>query len=278
MRSAAAGSTVFATFRGERSVADQLRDIDTDEIRTEVSLMSKIKIQYQDYVLTEWLHRKKRGRKLPIDPYGWRLTKVIRNREKGDFWLYNQCNKKKEVLLYALINSGISGALRHLKKDYGLLIGERHYNSIVVRSRVLVVKRAIAEYIKKNRRHRLALRRLRGAHSSKNISPTLREVLLEYEISADKLGCFTSDNADANDGAVNEIITTLLRNVYLQKHRIRYTNYIYNLSATSYLEGKLKNVLKSLESQPAEQAALQKIINFLEEWQPTGAIVRIHNL
>ncbi|KAH6953819.1 hypothetical protein BKA56DRAFT_707966 [Ilyonectria sp. MPI-CAGE-AT-0026] len=43
-RSAAAGSTVFATFRGGRSVADQLRDIDADEIRTDVSLMSKIKI------------------------------------------------------------------------------------------------------------------------------------------------------------------------------------------------------------------------------------------
>ncbi|KAH6952299.1 hypothetical protein BKA56DRAFT_638493 [Ilyonectria sp. MPI-CAGE-AT-0026] len=123
-RSAAAGSTVFATFRGGRSVADQLRDIDTDEIRTEVSLMSKIKIQCQDYVPTEWLHRKKRGRKSPIDPYGRRLTKVVGNREKGDFWLCNQCDKKKEISLYALVNSGTSGALRHLRKDHGLLVGE----------------------------------------------------------------------------------------------------------------------------------------------------------
>ena len=83
-RSAAAGSTAFAAFRGGRSVADQLRDIDTDGI-TEVSLMSKIKIQYKDYVPTEWLHRKKRGRKSPIDPYGRRLTKVVGDREKGDF-------------------------------------------------------------------------------------------------------------------------------------------------------------------------------------------------
>ncbi|RKK08436.1 hypothetical protein BFJ65_g17098 [Fusarium oxysporum f. sp. cepae] len=82
-RSAAAGSTAFATFRGGRSVSDQLRDIDTNEIPTEVSLMSKIKIQREDYVPTEWLHRKKRARKSPIDPYGRRLTKVVGNREKG---------------------------------------------------------------------------------------------------------------------------------------------------------------------------------------------------
>ncbi|KAG5793851.1 hypothetical protein H9Q69_007087 [Fusarium xylarioides] len=88
-RSAAAGSTAFATFRGGRSVADQLRDIDTNEIPTEVSLMSKIKIQREDYVPTEWLHRKKRARKSPIDPYGRRLTKVVGNRERGDFWLCN---------------------------------------------------------------------------------------------------------------------------------------------------------------------------------------------
>ncbi|KAH6953667.1 hypothetical protein BKA56DRAFT_466839, partial [Ilyonectria sp. MPI-CAGE-AT-0026] len=111
-RSAAAGSTVFATFCGGRS------------IRTEVSLMSKIKIKCQDYVPTEWLHRKKRGRKSPIDPYGRRLTKVVGNREKGDFWLCNQYDKKKEISLYALVNSGTSGALRHLRKDHGLLVVE----------------------------------------------------------------------------------------------------------------------------------------------------------
>jgi hypothetical protein len=123
-RSAAAGSTAFATFRGGRSVSDQLRDIDTNEIPTEVSLMSKIKIQREDYVPTEWLHRKKRARKSPIDPYGRRLAKVVGNREKGDFWLCNQCDKKKEISLYALVNSGTSGALRHLRKDHDLLVGE----------------------------------------------------------------------------------------------------------------------------------------------------------
>ncbi|KAK2680425.1 hypothetical protein RAB80_002218, partial [Fusarium oxysporum f. sp. vasinfectum] len=101
-RSAAAGSAAFATFRGGRSVADQLRDIDTDEIRTEVSLMSKIKIQRQDYVPTEWLHRKKRGEEVA----------------------YRSCDNKKEISLYALVNGGTSGALRHLRKDHHLLAGE----------------------------------------------------------------------------------------------------------------------------------------------------------
>ncbi|KAL5592793.1 hypothetical protein FOBRF1_013101 [Fusarium oxysporum] len=206
-RSAAAGSTAFATFRGGRSVADQLRDIDTNEIPTEVSLMSKIKIQREDYVPTEWLHRKKRARKSPIDPYGRRLTKVVGNREKGDFWLCNQCDKKKEISLYALVNSGTSGALRHLRKDHDLLIGEVDSETIE------------SEPPRQRQRQRTP-----------------------------------------------------------QEHRIRCINHIYNLGATSYLEGKLKDVLKSFESQPAEQAALQKVLNFLEEWRPTGAFVRIHNL
>ncbi|KAG7410240.1 putative AC transposase [Fusarium oxysporum f. sp. raphani] len=393
-RSAAAGSAAFATFRGGRSVADQLRDIDTDEIRTEVSLMSKIKIQRQDYVPTEWLHRKKRGRKSPIDPYGRRLTKVVGNREKGDFWLCNQCDNKKEISLYALVNGGTSGALRHLRKDHHLLAGEvdsettesepprrrqrqrtvldlqkqavdrlaipkskaelfkdllLHWivdadiafsavehpdfrkllgllneelvDELLPRSGVTIRSWLEAEYrsqkellrsklaaslykkhltfdlwtspqeyallgvtvhftdaLKRPQTSLLALRRLRGAHSGEDIGPALREVLSEYEISADELGYFTCDNADANDSAVNEIIAALLPDVQPQERRIRCTNHIYNLGATSYLEGKLKDVLKSLESQPAEQAALRMILDFLEEWRPTGAFVRIHNL
>ncbi|KAK2922524.1 HAT, C-terminal dimerization domain [Fusarium oxysporum f. sp. vasinfectum] len=393
-RSAAAGSTAFATFRGGRSVSDQLRDIDTNEIPTEVSLMSKIKIQREDYVPTEWLHRKKRARKSPIDPYGRRLTKVVGNREKGDFWLCNQCDKKKEISLYALVNSGTSGALRHLRKDHDLLVGEVDSETIgsepprrrqrqrtvldlqrqaaerlaipkpkaelfkelllrwivdadvpfsavehpdfrkllglsneelvdelLPRSGVTIRSWLEAEYrsqkellrsqlttsmykkhltfdlwtspqkyallgvavhftdaLKRPQTSLLALRRLCGQHSGENIGPTLREVLSEYEISAEELGYFTCDNADANDSAVNEIIAALLPDVQPQERRIRCINHIYNLGATSYLEGKLKDVLKSFESQPAEQAALQKVLNFLEEWRPTGAFVRIHNL
>ncbi|KAH7014754.1 hypothetical protein EDB80DRAFT_678729 [Ilyonectria destructans] len=55
----------------------------------------------------------------------------------------------------------------------------------------------------------LALRRLCGPRCSEDISPTLRERLSEYEISADELGCFTCDKANANYSAVNEIIGAL---------------------------------------------------------------------
>ncbi|EGU77534.1 hypothetical protein FOXB_11949, partial [Fusarium oxysporum f. sp. conglutinans Fo5176] len=342
-------------------------------------LMSKIKIQREDYVPTEWLHRKKRARKSPIDPYGRRLTKVVGNREKGDFWLCNH---------------GTSGALRHLRKDHDLLVGEVDSETIesepprrrqrqrtvldlqrqaaerlaipkpkaelfkelllrwivdadvpfsavehpdfrkllglsneelvdelLPRSGVTIRSWLEAEYrsqkellrsqlttsmykkhltfdlwtspqkyallgvavhftdaLKRPQTSLLALRRLCGQHSGENIGPTLREVLSEYEISAEELGYFTCDNADANDSAVNEIIAALLPDVQPQERRIRCINHIYNLGATSYLEGKLKDVLKSFESQPAEQAALQKVLNFLEEWRPTGAFVRIHNL
>ncbi|KAF5259733.1 hypothetical protein FOXYS1_9642 [Fusarium oxysporum] len=393
-RSAAAGSTAFATFRGGWCVADQLRDIDTNEIPAEVSLMSKIKIQREDYVPTEWLHRKKRARKSPIDPYGRRLTKVVGNREKGDFWLCNQFDKKKEISPYALVNSGTSGALRHLRKDHDLLVGkvdsetiesepprqrqrqrtvldlqrqaaerlampkpkaelfkelllrwivdadvpfsaverpdfrkllclsnEELVDELLPRSGVTIRSWLEAEYwlqkellrsqltpsmckkhltfdlwtfpqkyallgvtvhftdaLKRPQTSLLALRRLCGQHSGENIGPTLREVLSEYEISAEEVGYFTYDNADANDSAVNEIIAALLPDVQPQERRIRCIDHIYNLGATNYLEGKLKVVLKSFESQPAEQAALQKVLYFLEEWRSTGALFRIHNL
>ncbi|KAL5603678.1 hypothetical protein FOVSG1_006428 [Fusarium oxysporum f. sp. vasinfectum] len=339
-RSAAAGSTAFATFRGGRSVADQLRDIDTNEIPTEVSLMSKIKIQREDYVPTEWLHRKKRARKSPIDPYGRRLTKVVGNREKGDFWLCNQCDKKKEISLYALVNSGTSGALRHLRKDHDLLIGEVDSETIESepprqrqRQRtVLDLQRQAAERLaipkpKAELFKELLLRWIVDADVpfSAVEHPDFRKLLglsneelvdellprsgvtirswLEAEYRSQKellrsqlttsmykkhltFDLWTSPQKYAllgvavhfTDAAVNEIIAALLPDVQPQERRIRCINHIYNLGATSYLEGKLKDVLKSFESQPAEQAALQKVLNFLEEWRPTGAFVRIHNL
>ncbi|KAG7423443.1 hypothetical protein Forpi1262_v015190 [Fusarium oxysporum f. sp. raphani] len=291
-RSAAAGSTAFATFRGGRSVADQLRDIDTNEIPTEVSLMSKIKIQREDYVPTEWLHRKKRARKSPIDPYGRRLTKVVGNREKGDFWLCNQCDKKKEISLYALVNSGTSGALRHLRKDHDLLIGEVDSETIE------------SEPPRQRQRQRTVLDLQRQAAERLAIpkpkAELFKELLLRWIVDADVpfsavehpdfrklLGLSNEELVDEllprsgvtiRSCAVNEIIAALLPDVQPQERRIRCINHIYNLGATSYLEGKLKDVLKSFESQPAEQAALQKVLNFLEEWRPTGAFVRIHNL
>ncbi|KAG7408122.1 hypothetical protein Forpi1262_v017996 [Fusarium oxysporum f. sp. raphani] len=272
-RSAAAGSTAFATFRGGRSVADQLRDIDTNEIPTEVSLMSKIKIQREDYVPTEWLHRKKRARKSPIDPYGRRLT-------------------KKEISLYALVNSGTSGALRHLRKDHDLLIGEVDSETIE------------SEPPRQRQRQRTVLDLQRQAAERLAIpkpkAELFKELLLRWIVDADVpfsavehpdfrklLGLSNEELVDEllprsgvtiRSCAVNEIIAALLPDVQPQERRIRCINHIYNLGATSYLEGKLKDVLKSFESQPAEQAALQKVLNFLEEWRPTGAFVRIHNL
>jgi hypothetical protein len=178
-------------------------------------------------------------------------------------WLEAEYQSQKELLRSKLATSLYK---KHLTFD--LWTSPQEYA-------LLGVTVHFTDALKRPQTSLLALRRLRGAHSGENIGPTLREVLSEYEISADELGYFTCDNADANDSAVNEIIAALLPDVQPQERRIRCTNHIYNLGATSYLEGKLKDVLKSLESQPAEQAALQKILDFLEEWRPTGAFVRL---
>ncbi|RKK15470.1 hypothetical protein BFJ67_g17936, partial [Fusarium oxysporum f. sp. cepae] len=181
-------------------------------------------------------------------------------------WLEAEYRSQKELLRSQLTTSMYK---KHLTFD--LWTSPQKYA-------LLGVAVHFTDALKRPRTSLLALRRLCGQHSGENIGPTLREVLSEYEISAEELGYFTCDNADANDSAVNEIIAALLPDVQPQERRIRCTNHIYNLGATSYLEGKLKDVLKSFESQPAEQAALQKVLNFLEEWRPTGAFVRIHNL
>uniref|UniRef100_A0A0D2XTN5 HAT C-terminal dimerisation domain-containing protein n=1 Tax=Fusarium oxysporum (strain Fo5176) TaxID=660025 RepID=A0A0D2XTN5_FUSOF len=328
-RSAAAGRTAFATFRGGRSVADQLRDIDTNEIPTEVSLMSKIKIQREDYVPTEWLHRKKRARKSPIDPgtsgallhlrkdhdllVGEVDSETIesetprqRRRQRTVLDLQRQAAERlaipkpkaelfKELLLRWIVDADVPfSAVEH--PDFRKLLGlsnEELVDELLPRSGVTIrswleaecwsqkellksqlttsmyekhltfdlwtslqkyallgVAVHFTDALKRLQTSLLALRRLCGQHSGENIGPTLREVLSEYEISAEEP----------------------------QERRNRCINHLYNLSATSYLEGKLKDVLKSFESQPAEQAALQKVLNFLEEWRPTGAFVRIHNL
>ncbi|WKT54151.1 hypothetical protein QSH57_004735 [Fusarium oxysporum f. sp. vasinfectum] len=326
-RSAAAGSTAFATFRGGRSVADQLRDIDTNEIPTEVSLMSKIKIQREDYVPTEWLHRKKRARKSPIDPgtsgallhlrkdhdllVGEVDSETIesetprqRRHQRTVLDLQRQAAERlaipkpkaelfKELLLRWIVDADVPfSAVEH--PDFRKLLGlsnEELVDELLPRSGVTIrswleaecwsqkellrsqlttsmyekhltfdlwtslqkftllgVAVHFTDALKRLQTSLLALRRLCGQHSGENIGPTLREVLSKYEISAE------------------------------EERRNRCINHLYNLDATSYLEGKLKDVLKSFESQPAEQAALQKVLNFIEEWRPTGAFVRIHNL
>ncbi|KAH7111445.1 hypothetical protein EDB81DRAFT_830567 [Dactylonectria macrodidyma] len=98
-RSAAAGSTVFATLR-------------PGTIRTEVSLMCKIKIGCQDLRADRVATQEEEG------------EDVAYRSGEGRLLALQQCDKKKVILLYALLNCGINGVLRRLRKDHGLLVGE----------------------------------------------------------------------------------------------------------------------------------------------------------
>jgi hypothetical protein len=127
----------------------------------------------------------------------------------------------------------------------------------------------------------LGLKRVFGAHSGENLAAVLHNVVNEFEVSA-SLGYFTADNADSNDCAIEELLKPLLPKedpaALRRLRRIRCGNHVLNLGATAFLDGKLKDILKGLDSQSQQYKDLKKELDFLEDWRLTGAFLKLHNL
>ncbi|KAK4210460.1 hypothetical protein QBC37DRAFT_377036 [Rhypophila decipiens] len=69
------GSSAFSLLRKARSVADQLRDINHNDVPEDAKLMPKILIGGESFVLESW-GSNKRKKKSVINKYGVRLIKV----------------------------------------------------------------------------------------------------------------------------------------------------------------------------------------------------------
>ena len=122
--SSIAGGGVFSALRKSRSIAEQLQEIDNDNLPSEVSQLPKIWIANEPFVCELWA-AKKRKKRSPVDQYGIRLTKLDKNHNKrGEYWLYSICDQKNKTALYAIVDGSTSSAFKHCRKDHKLLMPE----------------------------------------------------------------------------------------------------------------------------------------------------------
>ncbi|OBS17511.1 hypothetical protein FPOA_12004 [Fusarium poae] len=206
-------------------------------------------IQRQDYVPTEWLHRKKRRRKSPIDPYGRRLTKVVGNREKGDFWICYQCDNKKEISLYALVNSGTSGALRHLRKDHHILVGE--VDSETTESEPPRRRQELLQYVNKPNISRV----LYDVEEHPTRTPLMQTLQSEYyrmDIAHDPSIAKIRESIDKSDNTGSEILSLLMKHGTFSQKQLK------------SLWNKSKDILAELGPWAADKYISELVNLFLE--------------
>ncbi|KAJ6790307.1 hypothetical protein PWT90_10996 [Aphanocladium album] len=129
----------------------------------------------------------------------------------------------------------------------------------------------IGHFVDNNGRKRdtlLGLPRLVGPHSSKNITPHVKEVIDQYEIGA-KLGYFMLDNADSNDTCLQTLAQWFPMDV--GRRRLRCIGHIINLVVRAVIFGSNVSRFK------AELRAATDEFSF-DIWAKKGAIGRLHNL
>lgn len=89
----------------------------------------------------------------------------------------------------------------------------------------------------------IGFRELRGPHSGENVAAVVDEVLQDFSITPDKLGCFKLDNATNNDTcitALGKIFKWSKSEIYTR--RLRCFGHIINLVAQGFLFGSESEV------------------------------------
>ena len=95
----------------------------------------------------------------------------------------------------------------------------------------------------KARSYLISLRRIKGAHSDKNIAEVIISMLGEIDIILLKLGFFIYDNAINNDTCIRTICQQLnIKNA--DSRRVQYLEYIINLAVKAFLFGDDVDVFK----------------------------------
>lgn len=128
----------------------------------------------------------------------------------------------------------------------------------------------------------LALKRIFGSHGGESLGPVLQGVIEDFALS-ETIGYLTADNADSGDSAIKELFQALypedesISNLAYQR-RIRCINHELNLSATGFLDGTFKEVIKKLPPASEERELLQEENDFLENWRQSGPINKLHHL
>jgi hypothetical protein len=126
----------------------------------------------------------------------------------------------------------------------------------------------------------LALRRMSVAHTGEEIAKVLLEAISYWEIPADDLGVFVSDNATVNDVAI-KLVLGKLQLLYedTNQRRGRCIGHILNLAAKAFLFGQDVEAFESAvdvgDNEPETSFNLQRA---QQEWRNKGPVGKLHNL
>jgi hypothetical protein len=121
----------------------------------------------------------------------------------------------------------------------------------------------------------IGFRELHGPHSGENIAEVVDEVLQDYSIKPDQLGCFILDNATNNDTCITALAKTYnWGKSEVHTRRLRCFGHIINLVAQAFLFGAESEVfvytLDQLEKQIDEGTIKTKL------WKLCGPIGKLH--
>jgi hypothetical protein len=121
----------------------------------------------------------------------------------------------------------------------------------------------------------IGFRELRGPHSGENIAEVVDEVLQDYGITPDQIGCFILDNATNNDTCISALAKTYnwgKEEVYTR--RLRCFGHIINLVAQAFLFGAesevIEHTLDQLQRQIDDGTVKTKM------WKLRGPIGKLH--
>ena len=90
----------------------------------------------------------------------------------------------------------------------------------------------------------LGFRRLRKIHSGENIAEAVFKVIRKYGFIGNQIGWFVFNNVTSNDICVEEILKALNINDIVKRRRLRYLDYIINLTIKAFFFGSDSNTFE----------------------------------
>ena len=130
----------------------------------------------------------------------------------------------------------------------------------------------------KRQRRLLAFRQIHGTHSGENIAAALIAILEDYEVPADRIGYFMSDNAKNNDRAVDLLLRQLQPELSMKQRkgrRLRCFGHTCNLIAKACLLGKGSSKRLSDIQSKLSKGAFEAVDSI---WRAFGGLGRLHNI
>jgi|SRR5271163_624960 len=176
-------------------------------------------------------------------------------------WIMNSYNKKKLT-----IKRMVAKSRSKINISFDLWTSPNYYAMAAVVGHFISAESKVESVL-------LALRDIIGPHSGANIAATVLDVLDEYEITPDRLGVFTLDNATNNDTCLQAIGKAYgwSRNDW-KRYRLRCFGHIINLVAQAFIFGAESELFE--ETLKAYERDIESGKTKL--WELRGPIGKLH--